>query len=149
MNTNQYALDTARAKTPAERLRIVADLMEAQERGEQVHIQGDDDYACFNVSDDDIRRAYYMGFRIYTKRRPVLVIPALELFDGPLREPLQVHVPYFVPDPQREEGFRPAQWHGLLMDREWLDAGLIFRTPEGAAAVGLHIRNALAQAVAK
>jgi hypothetical protein len=147
MNTdNLYELDTARAKTPPERLRIVADLMEAQERGEDVYrFHGE----ILAVCADCVRPQHALSnARYVTKRRPVLVIPALELFEGPMIEVPEHGRRYFVPSAYYENGYSKIEWSADSIDADCLKHGLCFRTPEAAARIGLHIRNALSNFVA-
>jgi hypothetical protein len=145
LNTNNeiYELDTARAKTPAERLRIVADLIEAQERGERVLCLHNDGGVAFHHARPEDGSVSY---RFVTKRRPVLTIPALELFEGPISD-LSEHVGshYFLVDPSIKCGFSEVRWCGDTLDRQWQAAGLCFRTKEAASRVSLHIRAALSK----
>lgn len=143
MNTELYALDTARAKTAIERGEIGIEMMKAQERGESVYI----------VHDDGSLRTYALSLpaiagncRFVTKRRPALVIPALELFELPAKM-LLIGDEYFIPMPSHDDGYVSMVFGGYEHETVLLGAGLCFRTSEPAAAVGLHIRNELAKAV--
>jgi hypothetical protein len=149
----QYELDTARAKTPAERLRIVADLMEAHDRGEDVlriAPSGEThEVHRFDSSSPTFSRLTdgALGWRYVTKRRPVLVIPALELFEAPMTEAPPIGSRYF-----NAHGFGGTlcaehTWDGASIEMAWLAEGRLFRTKEAAERPGLHIRNELAKAV--
>jgi hypothetical protein len=147
--STEYALDTARAKTPAERLRIVADLMEAKASGADVHLIGAD--GCLHPERSYPLACYATnsGYRYVTKRRPALVIPAIELFEGPVSQPLAFEEIYYAPDPTQSSGVWKYAWFGRETCLARLRSGLCFRNEKDAAAIGLHIRNALAKAVAR
>lgn len=144
-DTNEYELDTSRAKSPADRLRIVADLMDAQERGEQVwYVRPSDGLLVRLTSDEVFALNGYTG-RYVTKRRPVLTIPALELFEGPMTEAPQVGRRYYVPRADHKEGYVEMWWEADDIDADCMKHGICFRTPEAAARIGLHIRTALSK----
>jgi hypothetical protein len=149
-NTDQYALDTARAKTPAERLRIVADLMEAQERGELIYwINSTTGTLMLDDGNFGCTGARLGSTRYVTKRRPALVIPALELFELPMTEAPQIGQRYYVPRADKEEGYEQTWWEADDIDADCMRHGICFATPEAAARIGLHIRNEPAKAVAR
>jgi hypothetical protein len=162
-NNEIYELDTARAKTPAERLRIVADLMDAQERGETIHYVDADGslssaYAGPYMANGKIRfvtkrrpstaqRCCKTCNRIIEDERPVLVIPALELFELPMTEAPNEGATYVLF--AGHDGDQIHWWAGTPQERQWLADGLIFPTGDTGRRIMAHIRNALAQAVAK
>jgi hypothetical protein len=149
-----YELDTARAKTPAERLRIVAEAWEAMRRGEgvcTVHTETGKPYRWISEA-ELLEYASDEGVRLATKRRPVIVIPALELFEAPMTEAPEFREHYYTPTISVDAphpGCYYGPWRGDSIDLARLASGLVFRTQEAAARIGLHIRNELAKAVAK
>jgi hypothetical protein len=168
MSADLYELDTARAKTPAERLRIVADLMEAQERGERVfcvhyetgalmshHARENDASVSYRYvtkrRPSTAQRCCKTCNRIIEDERPVIVIPALELFEGPMTEAPEFREYYYTPTTSvnaPHPGCYYGPWRGDSIDLARLAGGLVFRTQEAAARIGLHIRNELSNYVA-